>query len=97
MKPIQLSEDIVPLAQFKARASEVLRRLRTAQRPIVITQNGRPSAVLITPEQFDEFNEQERFLQAVREGLSDADAGRIVDDQTLSADLDSHFGSNVRE
>lgn len=97
MKPIQISEDIVPLAQFKARASEVLRRLRTVQRPIVITQNGRPSAVLITPEQFDELNQHQRFLEAVREGLTDADAGRIVDDQALSADLDSHLGSNVRE
>ncbi len=93
MKTMQISEDILPLAQFKARASEVLRRLHTAQRPVVITQNGKPTAVMITPEEFDRLTEQARFLQAVHEGMADTEAGRLVDDGALSRQLDEEFGS----
>ncbi len=53
MRAIKLAEDIVSLARFKAQASQLFRQLRREQRPLVITQNGRPAAVLITPQEFD--------------------------------------------
>ena len=92
MKTLHISEDILPLAKFKTQASEVLRRLHTAQRPIVITQNGKPTAVMITPEEFDRLTEQTRFHEAVEEGLADAEAGRLIDDDALSGELDAEFG-----
>ncbi|HXO19691.1 MAG TPA: type II toxin-antitoxin system Phd/YefM family antitoxin, partial [Thermoanaerobaculia bacterium] len=73
MKPLQLSEDILPLGEFKTHASRVLRELKDSQRAVVITENGRPAAVLITPEEFDRLRERERFVAAVREGLADAE------------------------
>ena len=87
MKPVQIAEDIVPLADFKARASRLFRQLRREQRPVIITQNGKPAAVLITPEEFDRIQERERFLDAVREGLADSEAGRLTDDSELDAKL----------
>jgi prevent-host-death family protein len=92
MKPLQLTEDILPIGEFKAQASRVLRQLRSSQRPVVITQNGRPAAVLITPEEFDRIREHERFMSAVREGLADAEAGRLVDDEELDSYFDERFG-----
>ncbi len=92
MRPIQIAEDIVPLADLKARASRLFRQIREQQRPVIITQNGKPAAVLITPEEFDRLSERDRFLAAVDEGLADADAGRLVDDEELGAELDAAFG-----
>ncbi len=59
-----MSQDILPLGEFKTHASRVLRRLREARRPIVITQNGRPAGVLISPEEFDRLVEHDRFVTA---------------------------------
>lgn len=92
MKPIQLAEDIVPLADFKAHASRLFRQLREEQRPVVITQNGKPAAVLITPEEFDRIAERSRFVDAVEEGLADSAAGRLIDDEQLGIELDAEFG-----
>ena len=92
MKPLQVSEDILPIGQFKTQASQVLRKLREAQRPIIITQNGKPTAVLITPEEFDRLHERDRFLEAVREGLADSEAGRVVEDKVLTRELDAALG-----
>ena len=89
MKALQVAEDILPLGVFKARASQVLHKLREVQRPLVITQHGKPVAVLITPEEFDRLAAYDRFLAAVQEGLADAEAGRVVADQALTSDLDA--------
>ncbi len=94
MKFVQVSQDILTIGELKTHTSRVLRRLRDAQRPIVITLNGKPAAVLITPEEFDRLYERERFVEAVGKGLADAEAGRVVDDEVLSAELDAEFGSH---
>jgi len=89
MKPLQLAGDILPLGEFKTQASRVLRQLHDSNRPVVITQNGRPAAVLITPEEFDRMQDRDRFLSAIREGIEDADAGRVVDDADLEGALEA--------
>jgi prevent-host-death family protein len=83
MKSTRFSEDVLPIGEFKAKAAAVLRKLREHRRPVVLTQNGRPAAVLISPEEFDRLAERERFIAAVEEGLADARAGRVVDDDLL--------------
>jgi prevent-host-death family protein len=96
MKTMQVADDILPLGEFKTQASRVIRRLRTAKRPIVITQNGKPAAVLLAPEDFDRLQERGRFMEAVREGLADSKAGRLIDDATLGRELDAAFGAVKR-
>jgi prevent-host-death family protein len=93
MKPVLLSEDVLPIGEFKTQASRVLRQLRQSQRPVVITQNGKPAAVLITPEEFDQMRERDRFVAAVREGLADSKAERVLEDDEVERILDERFGS----
>ncbi len=92
MKDLQISEDILPVGEFKTHASRVIRRLQTTKRPFVITQNGKPAAVLLTPAEFDRLNEHARFLEAVDEGYSDSAAGRVIDDAALTSELDEALG-----
>lgn len=92
MKPLQVSEDILAIADFKARASEVVRRLREHRRPVVITQGGKPAAVLLAPEEFDQLMHQARFIAAIDEGLADVEAGRVLSDEELDAALDEQLG-----
>ncbi len=93
MKELRISEDILPVGEFKTQASRVIRRLRETKRPFVITQNGKPAAVLLTPAEFDRLNENARFLEAVDDGLSDSAAGRVIDDAKLTRELDEALGS----
>lgn len=93
MKTPQISEDVLPIAKFKTHASEVLKKLQDTQRPIVITQNGKPTAVIITPEEFDRLYEREQFIRAVNNGLADVEAGRVIDDDELSRVLDEESDS----
>jgi antitoxin YefM len=89
---ISIAQDIFPIGEFKTHAAQFLRKLRERGRPMVITQNGKPAAVLITPEEFDHLREHHRFLAALREGLADADAGRTISDADLEREMDAEFG-----
>jgi prevent-host-death family protein len=93
VKSLHISEDILAIGEVKAQLSRVLRQLHETQRPIVVTQNGRPAAVLITPDDFDRLRELDQFLDAVHEGLADSEAGRVIDDASLTAELDAALDS----
>jgi len=93
VKSLHISEDILAIGEVKAQLSRVLRQLHETRRPIVVTQNGRPAAVLITPDEFDRLRELDQFLDAVHEGLADSEAGRVIDDASLTAELDAALDS----
>ena len=87
MKSIQISEDIVSLTDFKNHASKMLHNVQDTHRPLIITQNGKPSGVLISPVEFDLLSEQNRFTQAVQNGLQDVEQGRVLTDAELENTL----------
>jgi prevent-host-death family protein len=89
----QVSEDILPLGEFKAQLSEKLRELKGRSRPLVVTQNGRPAAVVMSPEAFDRLTEQRRFLEAVNEGLEDLAKGRTLSHEEVLSRLEARYGA----
>ena len=92
MKPLNVSEDIIPLGQFKACAASIIKDLHKRGNTLVITQNGRPACVVMSPAEFDLMRQRQVFLEAVADGLADAEAGRIISDEELCIQLDSEFG-----
>ena len=94
MKPIFLSQDFCSVGDLKKQAARLLRQLRENQRPIVITHHGKPAAVLLLPEDFDRMASHVHFVSAVKEGLADAAAGRVVSDEALESELDAALGGS---
>ena len=87
MKPLRVSQDIVPVGEFKGHASRWLRRANESGQPVVITQNGRPAGVLVSATEFDRLLERQGFLESVAAGITDADAGRTMDSAELQRRL----------
>lgn len=97
MRQIQLSNDIVSVGELKVQAARLLRRLHEDRRPIVITQHGKAAGVLVSPEDFDRLTETARFVESVRMGLADSEAGKLIDDDDLDAMLDKVMPLKVRK
>ena len=89
--PLRISESIIPVSDFKAHASEWLRRVGESGQPLVITQHGKPAGVLLSPQAFDELMEQVHFIAAVEEGLADAEAGRVHSHADVVAEMKQRF------
>ena len=43
MRPVRISENFVPVSEFKAQAAGWLRKLSVSGAPLVVTQNGKPA------------------------------------------------------
>jgi len=79
--------NILPLARFKASASEVLNGMKRDGRPVIITQNGEAAAVLLRPEEYDHLAYRSSFLSAIEKGYKDSEEGRTVGQAELAAEL----------
>ncbi len=87
MKTISISNDIVPIAEFKTSISKWFRSLRNAGHPLIITQNGKPAGVLLSPKDYDELVYKKSFLDSIGRGISDADNGRTYLTEEIKATL----------
>lgn len=91
-RPIRLSEDFVPVSELKAKTADWLRRIAETGQPLVVTQNGRPAGVLLSPEAFDALTAQAAFVAAIEEGIADADAGRTRSHAEVQRRLRARLG-----
>ena len=83
MRALRVAEDIVPVGEFKGQAARWLRHAAESGQPVVITQNGKPAGVLVSPSEYDRLTERQRFLESVALGLADAEAGRSMNTKEL--------------
>jgi antitoxin YefM len=77
MKNISVTNDIVPIAEFKAGISKCFKNLQTSGHPLIITQNGKPAGVLLSPKDYDELVYRKSFFNSVEREISDAGEKKI--------------------
>lgn len=87
MNKFNVSNDIIPIGEFKISMSRWLKNVQNTGHPLVITQNGRPAGVLISPSEYDELVHKKLFLDSVNRGLSDIESGNIYDTKKLKEEL----------
>jgi prevent-host-death family protein len=87
MKRISVANDIVPIGEFKSGISKWIKKSKSSGNPIVITQNGRPAAVVISPTDYDQLNELRQFVDSVKQGLTDSEEGKIFTTNQVQAEL----------
>ena len=87
MKTISISNDIVPIAEFKAGISKWFKSIQKGGHPLIITQNGKPAGVLLSPSDYDELVYQEAFLDSVGKGIADTENGNVYSTKELKAAL----------
>lgn len=83
---IKIKEDIKPLSLFRTDPASVLRQVRENQRPVVITERGRPSAVLVDVEEYEKQKEKMELMEAILEGERDFREGRFTNLDDLFRD-----------
>ena len=81
----------VPLGEAKDKLSEYVTSVERTHDRVVITRHGRPTAILIAPDDLAALEETVDILatpgapEAIAEGLADLQAGRVADNDALRA------------
>ncbi len=75
---IDISEDLVPIGEFKTRPAKYLKQLAETGRPVVVTRHGRAAGVFLSPADYERLTGRERALAAIDRGIREADEGKLV-------------------
>lgn len=75
------------MSEFKAKASQMLEEIKTAEHDIVLTQNGSASAVIQDYEAYQRGQEALALMKLMVQGEADVRAGRLTPQRRVFADL----------
>lgn len=91
MKDISISKDIIPVGELKAKMAQYLKSIQEDDSTLVITQNGKPAGVLLSPKKYDEYRHAKLFIESVARGLSDSEKGETISTLQLKNLLKDDF------
>lgn len=86
-----MSDPIISLSDFKSDASQWLKRLQEESDAVVLTQNGRASAVVQSYETFQRQQQALLMLKLLAQGEADIAAGRLIPQEEVFANLRERF------
>jgi prevent-host-death family protein len=87
MKNINVSNDIIPVGEFKSKLAYFLKEIQEKGNALVITQNGKPAGELLSPVEFEELRQSKQFIESVARGLSDSEKGEVFSTSQVKAIL----------
>ena len=84
----------LPLSEAKAHLSQLVDDVLTRDEQVTITRHGQPVALIVRPDAFEsleatlETMRDPEFMEDIRRGIEDLDAGRFVSGEEMEAIFD---------
>ncbi|RJQ51610.1 MAG: type II toxin-antitoxin system Phd/YefM family antitoxin [Actinobacteria bacterium] len=66
---------IVPISDLRKDAAGVIRRTATSREPVFVTQRGRPTAVMVSPQAYERTQHELEILRLLARGETEIEAG----------------------
>jgi len=85
---MNISTDIKPVTYLKAKAADLLKQINETHRPVIITQNGEPRAVLQDPKSYENMRNAIGILKLVSQGEGDIRSGRVKSQENVFKDIE---------
>ena len=85
---MKISTDIKPVSYLKSRAKDMLDQVNETHRPIVITQNGEPKAVLQDTESYQNMRNAIGILKLISLGEEEIREAKSKSQSDVFADLE---------
>ena len=78
MQNLKLDTDIQPLSQFRAKVSFYFEQVKKTKRPLVITQNGKSSAILLDVAEYQQMVDKLEVLEDIKLAESQVAEGKGI-------------------
>jgi len=89
---MKISTDIKPVSYLKSKAADMLKQVNDTHRPIIITQNGEPKAVLQDPESYENMRNTIGLLKLISLGEEEIRDGKSKKQSEVFSDLEKRLG-----
>lgn len=80
---------VIPVTDLRQDAAAVLRKLREAREPFIITQHGRAAAVMLSVEEYERDNAEREILRLLASGEKGIKGGQGFDLDMVLAEADA--------
>ncbi len=80
---MNIANDIRPVTYLKSRAAELLKQINDTHRPVIITQNGEPRAVIQDPQSFENMRNAIGILKLISMGEEDIKNGNLLEQEAV--------------
>ena len=89
MNRIQLDQDIRSISEFRANATGFINQVKKTKRPLVLTQHGKSSAVLLDVSEYDKLIDKVEVISDIRTAQKELAEGQGLEhDEALNMLLD---------
>ena len=85
---MNIINDIKSISYLKSRAADLLSQINETRRPVIITQNGEPRAILQDPESYENMRNAIGLLKLISQGESDVRNGRVKAQDDVFKDIE---------
>ena len=85
---MNISTDIKPVTYLKAKAADLLKQINETHRPVIITQNGEPRAVLQDPKSYENMRNAIGILKLISQGEGDIRNGKVKSQEDVFKDIE---------
>ena len=85
---MNISKDIKPITYLKSRAADLLQQINETRRPVVITQNGEPRAVLQDPVSYENMRNAIGILKLISLGEEEIKKGKAKSQEEVFAHIE---------
>lgn len=92
---MQITTDIKPVTWLKANAASLLDQINDTRRPVIITQNGEPKAVLQDPKSYEEMRNALGLLKLLAQGEEDVRSGRVAEQDLVFSRIEEQLNSQA--
>jgi prevent-host-death family protein len=79
----------IPVSNLKQDASATLKRVRKSKRPLIVTQRGRPAAVLLSMDVYQKGEQEREILKLLALGEKEIAVGKGYDLDDVLGDADA--------
>ena len=93
---MNIVNDIKPVTYLKSRAADLLNQINETQRPVIITQNGEPRAVLQDPASYENMRNAIGILKLLSQGEADIRCGRTKPQEKMFDEIENSLNERVK-
>jgi len=86
---MNIRSDIKPITYLKSKAANLLSQVNETRRPVIITQNGEPRAVIQDPESYENMRNAIGLLKLISQGEDDIRNGRVKSQDDVFRNLEA--------
>jgi len=93
---MNIVNDIKPVTYLKSRAADLLNQINETRRPVIITQNGEPRAVLQDPVSYENMRNAIGILKLLSQGEADIQCGRTKPQENMFNEIEDALNERLK-